>query len=219
MTNSPSTVRKTKNQTIIENQINELYSSIEALNIEVENLEKRMNENMPIQQNNPEYEMLETGVNYEILEPMIFEFSKIRNVISPTRAHDNDAGVDFYIPKDAFSGKTDFDLKAGERILIPSGIKINIPKGYAMIFHNKSGVSSKLGLLVGADTVDENYQGEIHINLFNASNKITKLFVDQKIIQGIFFKMNYMKPVEVPLEKLYNNITDRADGGFGSTGA
>lgn len=150
----------------------------------------------------------------------IFKFSRTRNVTLPTRAHADDAGIDFYIPNDAFGGKKEFDLKPNHDILIPSGIIANVPKDHAMIFFNKSGVATKLKLCVAAQVVDESYKGEIHIHVFNYSNKITKLFIGTKIIQGILIKMNYLIPVEVPKDELYidSTKTERGDGGFGSTG-
>jgi dUTPase len=58
-------------------------------------------------------------------------------------------------------------LKQGERCLIPSGIKVDVPAGHALIAFNKSGVAVKKGLDVGACVVDVGYQGQVHISLTN----------------------------------------------------
>ena len=94
-------------------------------------------------------------------------YSKIRDVHSLSRGTSKSAGIDFYVPK--FDDKFIEDLlnknpnliylnkeelkhnkvirlRVSERILIPSGIKVNIPKGYSLIAFNKSGVATKKGL-------------------------------------------------------------------------
>ena len=170
------------------------------------------------------------------------KFSKIRKVKSPTRAHSDDAGIDFYVPEDltfdqmlskfqttgtqpavSFDDSrehiTQFRLKPMQSILLPSGIKANIPDGYALIFHNKSGIAAKKHLLVGSAVVDQNYQGEMHINLHNVGDCEVTIAAGDKVVQGIVLPINYCDLEEVPLDKLYDGkVTDRGEGGFGSTG-
>jgi len=184
-------------------KLNQICESFDSLVLEVENL-KMASER--------------SGASIEHAKSSTFKFTKVRDVHSPVRGHDDDAGVDFFIPDMAFGAKKEFDLKSGERLLIPSGIKLDIPKGYALIMYNKSGVSSKLGLLVGACVIDESYEGELHINIFNASNKITKLFAGMKIIQGVFTEMTYFMPEECDIDKMFYGDTTRGENGFGSTG-
>jgi len=147
---------------------------------------------------------------------MEFSFSKVRDVKSPNRAHNTDAGIDLFIPND-FNDKKVKVLKPHENILIPSGIHFNIPEGYALIAFNKSGISSKLGLMIGACVVDQEYQGEVHINLINTSDKNVEIFPGMKIIQFILIEMNYLNPVEVDFKDLYLEKSTRGAGGFGST--
>ena len=66
-------------------------------------------------------------------------YTKVKDVKNPTRAHETDAGIDFFVPND-FETVT---LKPGEDVLIDSGIKVIVPKGYALIFKEKSGVAAK----------------------------------------------------------------------------
>lgn len=141
---------------------------------------------------------------------------KIRDVKPPIRAHSNDAGIDFFIPNDF--KKT--ILNPNESILIPSGIKVLIPKGYALIAFNKSSIASKKNLIVGACVIDESYQGEIYINLINIGKEPQVINPGDKIIQFICLPINYVKIEEVTNEfELYNGIvTTRGEGGFGSTG-
>lgn len=142
-----------------------------------------------------------------------FQFSKVRDVKSPTRANEFDAGIDFFIPEDF----NNIIIKHGESVLIPSGIKVNIPHGFALIAHNKSGVASKRCLDVMASVVDQEYQGEIHINIIN--NGVEDQFIEAgtKIIQFILLPINYTIPTEVLIDDLYTEVSDRGSDGFGST--
>ena len=103
------------------------------------------------------------------------------------------------------------------RILIPSGIKVNVPKGYALIAFNKSGIATKKGLIVGACVVDNGYQGEVHISLINTTNNDVCIFQNQKIVQFILMPVANQKIDEVTLDQLYQNESHRGQGGFGST--
>ena len=164
------------------------------------------------------------------------KISKIRYVKTPTRAHDSDAGIDFYMPKltrafikilksknskcnfySSFDKLRCIVLSPHENILIPSGIHLNIPSGWALIFFNKSGIASKKGLVVGAEVIDSDYTGEVHINLINTSNTTQIIEEDRKIIQGIMLQVGHDIIEEVPLGELYEEETERGEGGFGHT--
>ena len=159
-------------------------------------------------------------------------YSKIRNVKSLLRVHNNDAGIDFYVPeleedfiKDLKNKNSKCKIKNGkivirphERILIPSGIKVNIPEGHALIAFNKSGISSKKGIDLLASVVDESYHGEIHISIYNSGNHKQIIEFGSKIIQFILLPINYSQPNLVDIDELYkNSISERGEGGFGST--
>lgn len=169
------------------------------------------------------------------------KYCKVRNVKSIARAHAEDAGIDFYIPEDLTDEvlKTKCDvtknyltttlengfikeivLHPGESVLIPSGIHVKIPHGYALIYMNKSGVASKKHLHVGACVVDENYQGECHLNLTNVGDCNMTIAAGEKIVQGIVLPINYCQTEEIAsLNELYvDGTSDRGAGGFGSSG-
>ena len=142
-------------------------------------------------------------------------FYKLRDVKSPERSGLN-AGIDFFIPEDW--PKT--VLEPSNSVLIPSGIKVNLPKGYCLIAFNKSGIATKYNLQVGACVVDENYKGEIHLHLTNTGGDLVTLTPGQKVIQFVLIKQEYHKLQEVashyPWEVKKND--ERGDKGFGSTG-
>lgn len=140
------------------------------------------------------------------------KISKCRAVKTPSRGTSQSAGIDFYVPEDF----TTSVLQPGESVLIPSGIKVQVPNGYMLTAFNKSGVATKQGLSIGACVVDEDYEGEIHLHLINTSNFNTLIEPGKKIAQFILIPVNY-ENVEV-VEELESRNTQRGAGGFGSTG-
>ena len=141
---------------------------------------------------------------------------KIKDVKTPQRGTSESAGIDFFIP----NTQEPITLKPGETAFIPSGIKANIPKGHALVAMNKSGIAVKRSLLVGACLIDEDYQGEMHIDLKNVGTETQTLYAGDKIIQLVCLPINYVTIEEVDSEsELFGNvITSRGEGGFGSTG-
>lgn len=137
---------------------------------------------------------------------------KLRNVKTPIRSTSASAGIDFYVPED-FETQV---LKPGESVLIPSGIKAQVPRGYALIAFNKSGVATKQGLQVGACIIDEDYEGEIHLHMVNISNKEQTVATGQKLVQFVLIPVCYFDIEEV--DEIQNRNTERGAGGFGSTG-
>ncbi len=144
------------------------------------------------------------------------KFLKIRPVKDPTRGTSKSAGIDLYIP---FEIST-IELKPGESTLIPSGLKVDVPKNHVFVAMNKSGIATKKGLSVGACVIDEDYQGEIHIHLTNVSNKSTTIEGGDKIVQCLILPINYegVEMVSDESEMWNGEVTERGSGGFGSTG-
>lgn len=142
--------------------------------------------------------------------------SKVRDVKTPTRGTEGSAGIDFYVPND-FPANLQL-IEPGERYLIPSGIKVNVPWGHALIAMNKSGVATKKSLIIGACVVDSDYQGEIHMHLINVGNYPTKVVPGEKLVQFLLVPVNHCDVVEVEEESLFEFETVRGAGGFGSTG-
>lgn len=141
---------------------------------------------------------------------------KTREVKTPARGTDLSAGVDFFIPEDFPTRK----LFPGDNILIPAGIKVKIPRHHVLIAFNKSGIAAKKSLLVGACVIDEDYQGEIHINLINAGGEEQTLHPGDKVTQFVLLPVNYAEVYEAnSLEELHPEATERGEGGFGSTGS
>lgn len=138
------------------------------------------------------------------------KIEKIRDVKTPERGTQWSAGIDFFVPNDF---KT-ITLKPNEDINIPSGIKCQIPHGYALLGVNKSGVSLNKKLQVGACLVDEDYTGELHLHVFNCGRKNVEIKAGDKLVQFILTPIFYD---EIEVTKLKVKQTQRGEGGFGST--
>jgi dUTP pyrophosphatase len=151
-----------------------------------------------------------------ILSKQGIKLAKVRDVKDPTRGTDGSAGIDFYVPEDY--PKNLCTIHPGTRCFIPSGIKANVPDGYALIAFNKSGVALKKQLMVGACVVDSDYQGEIHLHLINTSNRVVEILPGEKLLQFVLLPVDH-GPVQIVKEsKLFNDRSERGSGGFGSTG-
>jgi len=128
----------------------------------------------------------------------------------PKYAHKDDAGCDLY-------SQTDLILKPGERALMPTGIKIAIPVGYAGFIQPRSGIALTHGISIvnSPGIVDSSYRGEIKVILINLDKKKTvKLKKGEKVCQLTIQK------VEKADFELVDDLdkTERGGGGFGSTG-
>jgi dUTP pyrophosphatase len=129
----------------------------------------------------------------------------------PRYAKPGDAGADVY-------SRIDYELKAGERALIPTGIAIALPDGYVALMHPRSGLAIKYGISMvnTPGTIDAGFRGELQVILINHDLKETfSIKRGDRIAQIVFQKVERAEFVEV--ESLPGS--GRADRGFGSTGS
>jgi len=129
------------------------------------------------------------------------------DAIMPKYATNQDAGCDL-------CGLEDVVLKPGERISIKTGIKMEIPIGYYGRVAPRSGLAFKNGIDTLAGVIDAGYRGEIAVIIINHGKEDFKIEKGNRIAQMIFEKIDQAEFEEV--EEL--NITERGDGGFGSSG-
>lgn len=128
----------------------------------------------------------------------------------PRYAQPGDAGVDLY-------SRIDYELKAGERALIPTGISIALPSGYVALVHPRSGLAMKNGISMvnTPGTVDAGFRGELQVIIINHDPSETfSIKRGDRIAQIVFQKVENAEFIEV--ESLPGS--GRAHGGFGSTG-
>jgi dUTP pyrophosphatase len=128
----------------------------------------------------------------------------------PSYAHPGDAGADLHSTIDA-------ELAPGERALLPTGLAIALPDGYAAFVHPRSGLAVRYGVaLVNAPgTVDAGYRGEIQVSVINLDPRDNVMFRrGDRIAQLVVQRVEKARFHEV--ETLPGSV--RGDGGFGSTG-
>lgn len=108
------------------------------------------------------------------------------------------------------------ELKPLERMLIPTGLKIELEHGYEAQIRPRSGMSIKHGitLINCVGTIDEDYRGEVCVPVVNISNEAYTIQPDERIAQMIIARVEQAK-IEVVTEL---TETVRGVGGFGSTG-
>lgn len=107
-------------------------------------------------------------------------------------------------------------LFPGERRLIPTGIKAEIPPGFAGFVFARSGISVNYGitLINGVGLIDSDYRGEISVGIVNLSDDIYELNPYERIAQLAIVPV--AQPTLVDTDEL--GETERGSGGFGSTG-
>lgn len=128
----------------------------------------------------------------------------------PAYAHPGDAGVDL-------ASAIDARIASGERVLIPTGLAIALPDGFAAFVHPRSGLALRHGVSIvnAPGTIDAGYRGEISILLINLDpaepvlirrgDRIAQLVVQR--VEQVTFTETEALPVSV-----------RGEGGYGSSG-
>lgn len=128
----------------------------------------------------------------------------------PTYAKPGDAGADLY-------SRIDLTLQPGERALVPTGIAIALPDGYAAFVHPRSGLAIKYGISMvnTPGTVDAGYRGELQVILINHDlEKSFDIKRGERIAQLVIQKVERADFVELE----YLPGANRGDAGFGSSG-
>lgn len=128
----------------------------------------------------------------------------------PAYAQPSDAGADL-------RSTIDLILEPGERAMVPTGIAIALPEGYAAFVHPRSGLAIKHGLSMvnTPGTIDAGYRGEIAVLLIN-HDRTEPIAIKRgdRIAQLVIQEVAHARFVEV--DELPNSV--RGSGGFGSTG-
>ena len=109
----------------------------------------------------------------------------------------------------------------GSKVLIPSGVHVKLPEQVFLVGENKSGIASKRGLIKAAQVIDQDYEGQIHINMINPTSVAAYIKPGEKIIQFVpYFQPKMVESKEyISKDELYaNSESVRGEGGFGSSG-
>lgn len=132
---------------------------------------------------------------------MLDEFSTM-----PTRAHEQDAGLDLYAAETAY-------IAPHTWVAVSTGTHAAIPRGFVGLLTSKSGLMAKHGITCRG-TIDADFTGSIKAVLFNHSDKVFKVDQGQKVTQMV------LVPIITPELELVDKLeeTERGDNGFGSSG-
>ena len=133
------------------------------------------------------------------------------NAILPTYGSADAAGADLYAYLD-----NEVTIEPGKTVFIPTGLAMEIPKGYAGFIYARSGAACKRGLAPAnkVGVIDSDYRGEFLVALHNHGQSAQTVAPAERIAQLV------VAPVLMPTFQECDSLdnTDRGEGGFGSTG-
>jgi dUTP pyrophosphatase len=138
-------------------------------------------------------------------------FSRVDpEAVLPERAHPGDAGLDL-------RSSVDVEVGPGERAMVPTGLAVAIPDGYAGLVLPRSGLASAYGLTMAnaPGLIDAGYRGEVICAVVNLDrNEPVKIARGDRIAQLVVVAVPELAPAWV--DELPRST--RGEGGFGSTG-
>lgn len=139
---------------------------------------------------------------------MLLKIKKLRaDAKIPSYAHHGDAGFDLFAVEEAV-------IPRGERVLVGTGIALEIPDGFVGLIWDKSGLATAHGLKTLGGVIDAGYRGEIKVGIINLSAEDYTIGTGHKVAQMLIQKVERATIEEAP------ELSDapRGEGGFGSTG-
>lgn len=137
---------------------------------------------------------------------------KLRDdAVMPTYGSEYAAGADLYACIDDI-----VEFEPGETKMIPTGLAMEIPVGYAGLIYARSGLATKKGLAPAnkVGVVDADYRGEIMVSLHNHSTEKKSIEPKERIAQLVITP--YLTALFEETDELSDTV--RGEGGFGSTG-
>ena len=131
--------------------------------------------------------------------------------VLPTYGSEEAAGADLYACLDE-----DIVILPGETHFVPTGLSMELPKGTAGLIFARSGLACRRGLVPAnkVGVIDSDYRGEFIVALHNHSNKSETVSNGERIAQLVIVPV--LTPGFMEVDALSD--TERAGGGFGSTG-
>lgn len=131
--------------------------------------------------------------------------------VIPTYGSAFSAGADLYACLDK-----EITIEPGETVMIPTGLSMEIPKGYAGLVCARSGLASKKGLAPAnkVGVIDSDYRGEVIVALFHHGRASVTVSPGERVAQLLITPVLQCDFIEA--DDLSG--TDRGSGGFGSTG-
>ncbi len=129
----------------------------------------------------------------------------------PTYGSEYAAGADLYACVDG-----EIEILPHETVVVPTGIALELPVGYAGLIYARSGLATKKGLAPAnkVGVVDCDYRGEVKVALHNHSGQAQRVDAGERIAQLVITP--YITAQFVECGELSETV--RGCGGFGSTG-
>ena len=133
------------------------------------------------------------------------------NAMVPTYGSAEAAGADLYACLEG-----DVVIEPGKTVFVPTGIAMEVPRGYAGLIYARSSLGTKRGLAPAnkVGVIDSDYRGEVMVALHNHGMEAQTVAHGERIAQLL------VTPVLAPAIEVCDDLTDtdRGIGGFGSTG-
>lgn len=131
------------------------------------------------------------------------------NAKLPTRAHDDDAGLDLYVSQDV-------DVAPGQFVNIPCGMGVQLPEGTWGLLTGRSSTMRKRGLQTIQGVIDCGYRGELFAGVFNPGKETVHIERGERLHQLIILPNLTAQFTPVPVSELKEHA--RGTNGFGSSG-
>lgn len=148
----------------------------------------------------------------------ILNIKKLENGLDlPTPVYQTSGAVGFDLYASIGEDKPLTLIRGGHRLIIPTGIAVEVPQGYELQIRPRSGLAAKYGISIvnTPGTIDQDYRGEIKVTLIN-----TDQFDDFKINRGDRIAQAVLSPITIAEIVVVDELstTDRGNKGLGSTG-
>ena len=158
-------------------------------------------------------EEFEKKLNVAFQHKVELKFTKVsEDAVTPKYNYESDSGFDLHSIEDVL-------VEPLGRVLVPTGLKFDIPQGFEIQVRPKSGLALKEGLTVlnTPGTVDEGYDGEVKVIIYNVNGKSYQIKKGQKIAQAVLCPVKAGRSVNLH-EVVELTQKERGENGFGSTG-
>ena len=198
-----------------------MFDKLNGFKESVKNLKELEKKMQGIDLSDPDSVIDKLNLNFEDLEKNFNKSYDNKPILKYT------LDADIKEPEYAYPTDSGFDLRASEeseippfgRLLIPTGLRFNIPVGCEIQVRPKSGLALKRGLSVlnTPGTVDNGYTGEVKVIVINLSNETQKIEKGDKIAQAVVCPILSGEHIDLIKVKDING-KDRNENGFGSTG-
>ena len=140
------------------------------------------------------------------------KFDDTKELFLPSYQTDGASGMDLMSIENVV-------ISANSRMIISTNLTVEIPQGYEIQIRPRSGLAAKHGITVlnTPGTIDSDYRGEIKVILYNSSNEDYHIHSGDRIAQMVLAKVEKIILAKIA-DKDELSVTDRGEGGFGSTG-